>query len=84
MSLRATLPLALILLGAGAGTAGAVVAFARADKNRDGFVSYQEVKGLMPELAEISFKKFDKNGDDLLDRGEYAGLDNFYSVIKKP
>ncbi len=38
----------------------------------------------MPQLAEVSFKKFDKNKDGLLDRGEYAGLDNFYSVIKKP
>lgn len=81
MTLR-VLPLALLLLAAGAGTAGAV-AFTRADKNHDGFVSYKEVSGLMPELEEVSFRKFDKNKDGLLDRGEYAGLDNFYSVMKK-
>ena len=47
-------------------------------------MSYREVQGVGRERGEGRVKKFDKNKDGLLDRGEYAGLDNFYSVIKKP
>lgn len=62
---------------ASAGPAGAV-AFARADTDKDGFVTYEQAQIVMPKLQEISFKRFDTNGDGVIDRGEWSGLDAFY------
>ncbi|PZQ47121.1 MAG: hypothetical protein DI556_18050 [Rhodovulum sulfidophilum] len=72
---RATLTLALIL--ASAGMAGAV-AFARADTDQDGLVSYEQALIVMPKLKEVSFNRFDTNHDGFIDRGEWSGLDAFY------
>lgn len=62
--------------------AAAFAGFSRVDANEDGFVSYEEANRVMSDLKEITFRKFDKDSDGLLDRGEYAGLDNYYDVYR--
>lgn len=74
------LALALGLAAASAGTAGAV-AFARADTDKDGKVTYAETRAVMPKLKEVSFNRFDTNHDGVIDRGEWSGLDAFYTAI---
>lgn len=74
---RASLALGLIL--ASAGMAGAV-AFARADVDKDGLVSYDQAKIVMPKLKDVSFNRFDTNHDGFIDRGEWSGLDAFYTA----
>jgi hypothetical protein len=73
---RASLALGLIL--ASAGMAGAV-AFARADVDKDGLVDYKQALIVMPKLKEVSFAKFDTNHDGFINRGEWSGLDAFYT-----
>lgn len=73
-----SLVLALGLLVASAGAAGAV-AFARADTNKDGQVTYEETRNVMPMLKEVSFQRFDTNKDGVIERGEWSGLDAFYT-----
>ena len=74
---RASLALGLIL--ASAGVAGAV-AFARADVDKDGRVDYAQALIVMPKLKEISFTRFDTDHDGFIDRGEWSGLDAFYTA----
>lgn len=73
---RVTLLTAAALL-ATAGAAGAI-AFARADTDKDGLVTYSELDFVMPKLQEVSFKRFDTNKDGFIDQGEWSGLDAFY------
>ena len=82
MSTR-TAVLALVVLPALAGTAGATVAFPRADRNGDGFVDYDEARIVFPKLQWISFHKNDPNGDGLISKAEYPLLDNWYWVQYK-
>lgn len=80
MSLHRPIRLALAL-GIAAACAGSVhaAAFARADTSRDGLVTFEETRFVMPKLKEVSFNRFDTNKDGFIDRGEWPGLDAFYS-----
>ncbi|MFQ8432472.1 hypothetical protein [Amaricoccus sp. W119] len=72
------LALALGIVAASTGSAGAV-AFGRADASRDGMVTFEETRFVMPKLKEVSFNRFDTNKDGVIDRGEWPGLDAFYT-----
>lgn len=66
-----------------AGPAAAAVAFARADANHDGVVTFEEAKRVMPRLARVHYDKCDPNRDGAIDQREYPLLDNFYWMIYK-
>jgi len=70
--------LGLVLLAAG--PAGAV-AWPRADANRDGVLTYDEARRVMPELMPVQFRKCDLNRDGVITKNEYPLLDNFYSLM---
>jgi Ca2+-binding EF-hand superfamily protein len=72
----ASLAAALLVLSAGA--AAALVAFPRADQNRDGYVTYEEAVRVFPRLQQIQFRKCDPDGDGLISKREYPLLDQFY------
>ena len=63
-----------------AGASGAVP-FSRADQNRDGLVSFEEARRVFPDLARVHFEKCDPDGDGVIDHGEFALLDNFYTIM---
>lgn len=72
------LALAIGITAASAGAASAA-AFARADTNHDGKVTFEETRFVMPKLKDVSFNRFDTNKDGVIDRGEWSGLDAFYT-----
>ena len=75
-------PLSLLLgLAFAAASAGAAfaAAFSRADLDHDGQVTYAEARGVMPKLNEVSFNRFDTNKDGVIEKGEWSGLDAFYT-----
>lgn len=74
----ARLALALGLVAGTAGTAAAA-AFSRADVDGDGRVTYAETRTVMPKLNEVSFNRFDTDKDGVIDKGEWPGLDAFYT-----
>jgi hypothetical protein len=80
MRLRGPITLATVAALAAAGAAGAV-SFSWADRDRDGFVTYEEAERTMPRLSEIHFGKCDGDRDGLLDKGEFACLDALYSTM---
>jgi hypothetical protein len=82
MSLR-TAALALALLAASAETASALVPFARADANRDGYVTYEEAVRVFPRLQPVQFRNNDPDGDGLISKREYPLLDQFYWTTYK-
>jgi hypothetical protein len=71
--------LALGLVLGTAGMAGAV-AFGRVDTDHDGLVTFEQVTIAMPKLKEVSFNRFDTNHDGFIDKGEWSGLDAFYTM----
>lgn len=70
--------LLLLLLGAVAGAAGAVPF---PDGDDDGYIDYNDARRSLPGLQRVDFEKYDLDGDGLIDRGEFAGLNNFYTLI---
>ena len=44
------------------------------DHNADGRISPAELSAIIPGLSMEQFKKYDKNGDGGLDRGEYSAV----------
>ena len=70
--------LGLVLLGATAGAAGAVPF---PDGDDDGYVDFNEARRALFDLQRVDFEKYDLDGNGLLDRGEFAGLNNFYTLI---
>lgn len=80
MRLGSAITLATVAALTVAGAAGAV-SFSRADRDRDGVVTYEEAKRTMPRLSEIHFGKCDGDRDGLLDKGEFACLDTLYSIM---
>lgn len=48
--------------------------FAKADANKDGFVSQEEAMGVYPTLTPDLFTKADANADGKLDEGEFGSL----------
>ena len=49
-------------------------AFNDVDQNADGKISPAELSAIIPGLTMEQFKKYDKNGDGCLDRGEYNAV----------
>lgn len=78
-----TAALAAILLAASAGAAAALVPFARADANRDGYVTYEEAVRVYPRLQPVQFRKNDPDGDGMITKREYPLLDQFYWTTYK-
>jgi len=44
------------------------------DSDRDGFVSFDEVTAVMPDVTEDAFKAADANQDNLLDPAEFSAV----------
>lgn len=57
------------------------VPFPQVDRDRDGLVSYQDVRPKMPQLNEVQFVKFDWNGDGLLDYQEFLAMSSMYNTL---
>jgi hypothetical protein len=72
--------LAAVALAASAGAGGAV-AFSQADLNQDGVVTLEEAQRVFPELRAIHFRKCDPNGDGVIEKNEFALLNNFYWIM---
>ena len=71
-----------LLCGAFAATsAAAKVPVPRADQNRDGIVTYEEARRVMPQLKEIQYSKADADRDGVIDKGEYPMLDSYYGFV---
>jgi hypothetical protein len=74
--------IAAALVAATCAPAGAV-AFARADANHDGFVTYEEAVRVFPRLAPVHFRKSDPDGDGVIDQGEFPLLNDLYWLMYK-
>ncbi len=75
MSARLALAAAALLVPAA--PAGAV-SFSQADANRDGVVTFEEAVRVFPLLKRVQYEKCDADGDGVIDRGDFALLNNFY------
>lgn len=74
MSKRLT---AALLIGAFTASTAALaqgVSFETIDSNQDGFVSFDEVAAVVPDMSEDVFKAADANQDNLLDPAEFAAV----------
>ncbi len=73
----------LVAIGllSGLATVAGAAPFLKADANHDGVVTYKDAKRVLPQLTEVNFEKFDANHDGLVDKREWTGLDNFYTVL---
>jgi hypothetical protein len=54
------------------------VSFAQADPNRDGVVTFEEAVRVFPLLRKVQYLKCDADGDGVIDKGDFALLNNFY------
>jgi hypothetical protein len=77
-TIRLTFAMAAIATLVGAASA---VPFPQVDRDRDGLVSYQDVRPKMRQLSEVHFRKCDYNGDGLLDYQEFLVLSNMYNAL---
>lgn len=50
------------------------VTFDAADSNQDGFVSFEEISAVMPDLSEDAFKSADTDQDNLLNPDEFEAI----------
>ena len=48
--------------------------FQKADSNQDGFLSFDEITVVMPDMSEEVFKTADVNQDNLLDPVEFEAV----------
>lgn len=55
--------------------------FNQADFNKDGVVTYDELGRIYIELPGPYFRKFDFNGDGVLDAREYAAFKSFADIM---
>lgn len=65
---------AAVLAGVLAASASAVAqgaSFQAVDSNQDGFVSFEEITALMPDMSQEVFNAADLNQDSLLDPSEF-------------
>ena len=65
---------AAVSFGVGGAFAQAGGDFAKADANKDGFVTQEEAMGVFPTLTADLFTKADSNADGKLDETEFAAL----------
>lgn len=75
----------LLALAAALGLPAAAhaVSFSQADRNGDGWVTFDEAERVLPRLKQVHFDKSDRRGDGRLDQGEFAQLNNFYWIVYK-
>lgn len=50
------------------------ISFQKADADQDGFLSFEEISVLMPDMSEEVFKTADVNQDSLLDPAEFEAV----------
>lgn len=62
----------------------AAISFSRADRDRDGHVTFEEARRTMPRLSEIHFGKCDGDRDGVLRAGEFPCVDALYSIQRMP
>jgi EF hand len=60
----------------------ATMDFTAADKDKDGFVTYEEARAAYPTLGQQAFDQTDINKDGKLDASEYNGLGGQQSVVE--
>ncbi len=63
-----------------AAMAGAAAAAPFPDEDDDGYVDFNEARRARLGLRRADFDAFDRDGDGLLDRVEFGGLDDFQRV----
>ena len=57
------------------------VSFSKADKNKDGYVTFREAERVLPGLSEVHYKKFINGPDETITKLGWAALDNFYRMM---
>jgi hypothetical protein len=57
------------------------VPFSKADKNKDGFVTFSEAERVYPDLNEVHFNKFIDGPNGTVTKKAWPGLDNFYRMM---
>jgi hypothetical protein len=66
--------------------AGADVAHAvpwnQADRNRDGYVTWDEARVAFPGLARPHFNRADRNRDGVISRSEFPSLSTIYELMR--
>ena len=67
-------------LVAGAGVAHAVP-WNQADRNRDGFVTWEEARTAFHGLARPHFNRADRNRDGVIDRSEFPSLSTIHELM---
>jgi len=60
-------------------TAAEAAPFGKADADHDGAVTFAEAKTVMPQLTQVSFNKFAKNG--VVTKSGWPALSNFYDLM---
>ena len=55
--------------------------FNQADRDRDRYVTLDEALSVVPRLAPVHFRKFDRDGDGVLSRGEFAAFSAFADLM---
>ena len=61
--------------------AAAAASYSQADVNRDGQVSFQEARRVLPDLSEVHYRKFVNTPDGMVSKGAWPALDNFYQMV---
>lgn len=60
-------------------TAAEAAPFSKADADHDGAVTFAEAKNVMPQLTQVHFNKFARNG--VVTKSGWPALSNFYDVM---
>jgi hypothetical protein len=60
-------------------TAAQAAPFSKADADHDGMVTYAEARVVMPQLSQVHFNKFAKNG--VITKSQWPSLSNFYDLM---
>lgn len=56
------------------------IAFARVDRNEDGFVTSEEAYRYMNGMQDVQLRKCDRNRDGVIERSEFGCLASIYDV----
>ncbi|MER2510286.1 MAG: hypothetical protein ABTQ27_16250 [Amaricoccus sp.] len=66
-----------------AATSGAAEAVPFPDGDDDGYVDFDEARRSLFNLRRVDFDKYDLDGDGVLDRSEFAGLNDFHMLTTR-